>query len=139
MNEKYRFTIPGKPFGKREPLKVGRFLRPHPLYINYKERIISIFTTEYRRLCPTKGAVSINITAFFYIPASTSKKKREAMIRGEIRPTTKPDLDNIMKAIGDSLSKIAWIDDSQIVVASLSKYYSDRPRVEVEIEFLSKE
>lgn len=52
---------------------------------------------------------------------------------GLIRPTKKPDIDNITKAILDALNKVAYKDDSAIVRFSIEKYYSDSPRVEVTI------
>ena len=53
---------------------------------------------------------------------------------GLINPTKKPDLDNIAKAILDSLNGIAYKDDSQIVSLLISKKYSDRPRVEITLK-----
>lgn len=55
------------------------------------------------------------------------------MIDKHIRPTKKPDLDNIMKCVTDALNEIAYQDDKQIVSASIEKYYSEEPRVEVAI------
>ncbi|MFL8231041.1 RusA family crossover junction endodeoxyribonuclease, partial [Clostridioides difficile] len=55
-------------------------------------------------------------------------------VEGLIRPNKKPDLDNIIKSVADSLNGIAYKDDSQIVEVVSKKYYSDRPRVEVELE-----
>lgn len=52
------------------------------------------------------GAIHAKIKAFFPIPQSTSKKKRQQMLDGEIRYTKKPDNDNIAKIILDSLNQI---------------------------------
>ena len=53
--------------------------------------------------------------------------------RGKERPTRKPDFDNIGKIICDALNGIAYRDDAQIVDALVRKFYSDTPRVIVEI------
>ena len=37
------------------------------------------------------------------------------MLEWEIRPTKRPDLDNIAKAVLDALNGLAYQDDSQIV------------------------
>ena len=74
-----------------------------------------------------------NITAYYPIAKSTSKKKRQQMFAGLIRPTKKPDLDNVIKSILDALNKVAYHDDTQIVSLSMEKFYSDSPRVEVTI------
>ena len=43
-------------------------------------------------------------------------------------------MDNIGKLINDSLNGLAYTDDRQIVEEKIEKFYSDRPRVEVQIE-----
>lgn len=66
-------------------------------------------------------------------PKSFSKKKTEMAERGEIVPVTKPDADNYLKAIKDALNGVIWRDDSQIVDVQVSKRYSVRPRIEIEV------
>ena len=57
------------------------------------------------------------------------------MLKGKIRPTKKPDLDNISKVICDGISHQGriWYDDSQVVSECIVKHYSRQPRVEVVI------
>lgn len=74
------------------------------------------------------------IRAFFPIPKSTSKKKREQMEAGKIRHTKKCDADNIAKACLDALNGIAFYDDSQVCELSISKFYGDTPKVEIIID-----
>lgn len=61
--------------------------------------------------------------------------KRKLIASGELRPTTKPDLDNLIKGIKDGCNKIIWHDDSQIVDMTVRKFYSEKPRAEVTIEW----
>lgn len=75
----------------------------------------------------------MRILAFYSIPKSASKKKRTLMVEGKIRPTKKPDMDNVMKMIADSLNQVAYRDDTQIVDAQVRKFYSEQPRIEVSI------
>ena len=56
------------------------------------------------------------------------------MLDCEIFPTVKPDTDNIAKSILDSLNKIAYLDDKQVVKLEVEKYYSQMPSVAVMIE-----
>lgn len=77
--------------------------------------------------------LDVRIFAFYGIPKSVSKKKRQEMIEGKIRPVKKPDFDNIAKVICDSLNGIAYRDDAMIVDGMFRKYYSEQPRVEVKI------
>lgn len=41
----------------------------------------------------------------------------------------KPDLDNLIKAIFDSLNKVVWNDDAQIISLSCKKEYSDSGKI----------
>src|SRR5271165_799661 len=59
--------------------------------------------------------VSIDILAEFSIPASWSKRKRNDAMVGGLRPSGRPDLDNILKQIGDALNGIVFRDDALIV------------------------
>ena len=56
------------------------------------------------------------------------------MVAGDIRPTKKPDFDNVTKAVCDALNGVAYDDDSQIVDAMARKFYSEQPRIEVIIK-----
>ena len=56
---------------------------------------------------------------------------QQKMRSGEIRPTVKPDFDNIGKLIADALNGVAYDDDKCIVDAQVRKFYSDNPRTEV--------
>jgi Holliday junction resolvase RusA-like endonuclease len=76
----------------------------------------------------------MTIAAYYTIPKSASKKKRLLMEKGEIRPTKKPDIDNVVKVYADALNEIAYHDDTQIVSLVCEKYYSGEPRVEVRLE-----
>jgi Holliday junction resolvase RusA-like endonuclease len=55
------------------------------------------------------------------------------MLAWKMWPTKKPDADNILKLAADSLNGLAYVDDKQIVSAVIHKFYSDRPRLEINI------
>lgn len=65
------------------------------------------------------------------IPKKTSKDRRSKMLSGFIRPTVKPDWDNIGKLVADALNGIAYDDDKCIVDAQVRKFYSDQPRTDI--------
>lgn len=131
-------TIPGKPMGKQRPrvLKNGFKYTPEKT-VNYETLIKEIFATECRLEKPTDKPVRLTIRAYFQIPQSISKTKRELMQKGLIRPAKKPDVDNIVKIIADSLNGLAYLDDKQIVSCSIEKFYSSIPRLEIELEEVS--
>ncbi|WP_252227100.1 RusA family crossover junction endodeoxyribonuclease [Caldicoprobacter algeriensis] len=127
--------IPGKPLGKQRPrvLKNGITYTPAQT-VNYETYIKQLFATEYKRHEPFRGPVKMQITAYFPIPQSVSEAKKTLMARGNIRPTKKPDVDNIIKIICDALNGLAYQDDKQIVECTVEKYYSTTPQVQVTIE-----
>ena len=132
------FEIPGKPFGKQRPKfsRQGGFVRA----VTAKETVVyeNLVRLEYGYQVkdfkfPDGAQLDMRIQAFYGIPKSASKKKRGLMLEGMLRPTKKPDMDNVVKIIADSLNQIAYRDDTQIVDCQCRKFYSDDPRVEVRI------
>ena len=77
--------------------------------------------------------LDVRILAFYGIPKSASKKNKEKMKKGLLRPVKKPDMDNVVKIVADALNQVAYRDDTQIVDCQCRKFYSDNPRVEVTI------
>ena len=81
---------------------------------------------------PLAGPLVATFRAFFQIPQSASRKKQRAMLAGTIRPKKK-DWDNLGKSPSDALNGLAYVDDRQIADGRVVKFYSDRPRLEIEI------
>src|SRR5262245_3449767 len=84
---------------------------------------------------PLTGPLSLTVEAFLPVPRSWSKKKQRMAIAGLVRPTGRPDLDNIIKST-DALNAITWGDDTQVVDVRASKRYSDKPRLVLTITSL---
>lgn len=126
-----KLTIPGKPVAKGRPrvCKWGTYTPEKT--VNYETLVKELFIISKQK--KLEGALSLRVYAYFPITKSTSKKNRELMLRGKIRPTKKPDWDNLGKIVGDALNGLAYNDDSQIVDGSCIKRYSDNPRVEIEL------
>lgn len=82
------------------------------------------------KMFPEGAMLDVRIIAYYEIPKSTSKKKRREMLEHRIRPTKKPDWDNIGKIVCDSLNLVAYHDDSAVVDAQVRKFYSETPRVD---------
>jgi Holliday junction resolvase RusA-like endonuclease len=103
-------------------------------YAGWKDqaRYVAAKTMEGRP--PLECPLEFLLRVYFQIPASWSNKKRELCRRGLIRPTVTPDADNLCKAAADSLTGIVIRDDKYIVNAIIQKWYSERPRVEIEIK-----
>lgn len=134
-----QFTVYGTPVGKGRP-KFSTFNGRAAAYtpqktVNYENLVKLSVQQQQKGLKPFDKDVPLqaDIIAYFPIPKSTSKKKREAMLNGEMYHTKKPDADNITKCILDALNGIAYYDDSQIVYVRVKKNYSDEPRAEITI------
>lgn len=82
---------------------------------------------------PLDGMVRVRIVARLPIPTSFSKAKRGAAVSGDLRPTTRPDVDNYAKAVLDALNTIVWRDDSQVIDLYVSKFYDDKPCLAIEV------
>ncbi len=74
----------------------------------------------------------VSLTVNFYLPKGKTVKRD--------LPTTKPDIDKLLRCILDALTGIAYKDDAQVVEVQVSKRYgvgnSDfgRPRVEIWVQ-----
>lgn len=84
----------------------------------------------YQKDTPLRMTVRVGVA----IPKSYSKKKQALCRDGFIVPNKRPDLDNIFKAVADSLNGYAFADDSQIATMVAWKEYSEEPFVEVVID-----
>jgi len=137
MKQTLTISVPGEPVGKGRPQFVPATGRAHtPKKTAKYENLVAVtFQNKYPDWVESLDMVSVEISAYFSIPKSWSKKK-QAMARNElIRPTKAPDADNISKT-KDALNHIAWKDDAQVIEEHIYKYYSDRPRVEFTLTFL---
>ena len=132
------FTVPGVPVGKgraRVATIAGRARMYTPAKTVSYEAVIAqeakiAMLTDTLFLGPVDVTLEINVP----IPATWSQKKRRAALYGEIRPSGKPDADNVIKAIFDGMNKIVWKDDAQVVYVAASKRYSLLPRVVVVVK-----
>lgn len=126
------FVVPGEPKGKGRPrmTKSGHTYTPKDTEV-YENLVRHSFLGRYADFTPIEGSLTVYINAVYSIPKSVSKKKRQQMLNREIRPTKKPDVDNITKAILDSLNQITYRDDSQVTSLIVTKEYGDIPMVRV--------
>lgn len=128
------FFIPGKPRGKGRP----RFFKGHA--------VTDSKTREYESLVGDRAQAAMNdlaraiglkkadaiidnpcdvdVIAFFAVPKSYSKVKRECALNQVLKPN-KPDADNIAKIVLDGMNGIAFSDDAHVWRVVCEKRYSD--------------
>lgn len=138
---KIEFFVPGTPVGKGRPRAARRGAG------------VVMFTPEktvgYEGLVAATAAAALAGNALahqlldgplnavlemrFPVPASWSKAKRARALAGAEWHTSKPDADNVAKAILDACNGVVFRDDSQIVMLTATKAFSDEPGVRVVI------
>lgn len=79
----------------------------------------------------------VHYKAYFPTPKSFNKVETFMAEMGLNRPLTKPDFDNIEKLYSDMYNSNVWIDDALTIDATIGKYYSILPRVEIELNYLN--
>ena len=133
----FKFTIPGRAVAKqsaRFSFAKG-FVRSYQKkeVVSYANFVKLCFLEKYPEFEPLTSAIGIEIKEYREVPKSKSNKFKEEALKGLIRPTVKPDTDNISKNIKDGLNKVAYIDDNRVVCDICNKFYDNTPRVEVTI------
>ena len=82
-----------------------------------------------------EGAIRARIEVYYKIPKSYTKKRVQAIRDGLEMPLKKPDADNVAKIVLDSLNKIAFDDDAQVVELTVIKRWTEETeRIEFKLE-----
>lgn len=130
------FEVPGEPRGKGRP----RFNRHTGITYtdsetrSYEKKIIAHYRQQLKDFrWPDEVFVSVSVTAIYPIPKSATKASVAAIQDGKILPKKKPDIDNVLKVVLDSLNGIAYKDDSQVVTVVGQKVYGQEPKLIIEM------
>lgn len=134
------FVVPGTPVGKGRP----KFRRMKNFVTTYTPEK----TASYENLVKVKaqeamsghaviaGPVEVSIRLIVTPPASWSQKKQREALEGRIFPTSKPDVDNVLKGIMDACNEIVFKDDKQAVDVLVAKRYGTQAMAMVEVKAL---
>jgi len=85
---------------------------------------------------PFEGPCRVELTAAFPIPVSWPKWRQQSAREGEEWATCKPDWENLAKCL-DAFNELVWRDDKQVVMGTIAKIYSEKPRLVVVVEPLA--
>ena len=128
-------VVEGTIRGKQRPrfnTKTGRAFTSNQT-INYENWIKQCYIEQSNKLL--QGPIRARIEIYYSVSKSYSKRKIEAIKDGIDYPMKKPDADNIAKIVLDSLNKIAYEDDKQVVELTVIKRWTfDNERIEFEVE-----
>src|SRR5690606_36989616 len=124
-----KLNIPVKAMGAVRMTGRGKFVNKSALrYLSYKQEFQWHVKNQYKKK-PLEGALWVEVIFHMQIPESWSNKRRNESV-GEYH-TKKPDADNLVKGVFDSLNKLVWQDDNQVAEMVVRKVYSENPRVEI--------
>ena len=127
------FEVPGEPRGKGRP----RFTKDGHAYTDsetraYEKKIIAYYRQAQGGFrWPDNAYVAVEV---YPIPKSATKASRAAIQEGKILPRRKPDIDNVLKVVLDSLNGIAYKDDAQVVMVAGRKIYGNEPKLIIEMK-----
>lgn len=121
------FTLPIPPVAK-ERARVTRFGSYTPARTKEFQNQVRMHAKKHAPKVLFKTPLSLQCD--FYI----AKPNRPKFIHAAVRP----DIDNYLKAIMDSLNGIIWVDDSLIVMVTTAKYYTtDKPEIFISVKELT--
>lgn len=133
-------VVEGKIKGKARPrfnTKTGRAFTPGDT-ITYENWIKCCYKEQCGKFID--GPVKAKIYVYYKIPKSYTKKRVQVIRDGLKMPLKKPDADNVAKIVLDSLNKIAFDDDAQVVeLTVIKKWTEEQERIEFELEEVRRE
>lgn len=122
------FYVEANPFGKQRPRYPRRGGRPYTPKetVEYEKLVMAAYLSKFAETEPygRDTSICLDVIAYYPIPKSYSKKKRQDCLYGHVGVNKKPDGDNILKVIADGLNGIAFEDDKQIDLFSIRKEWT---------------
>lgn len=130
------FTVYGEPVAQGRPRAStvnGQVRMYDPAKSKDFKKYVKLVASQHRPESLITGPVAMKVKIYKPSLKNFSKKKVLAAEKGDLRPLTKPDVDNYVKGVKDALKSVIWKDDSQVVDLHISKWYSETPRIEITI------
>jgi len=132
------FMVEGTPVPKGRPrfARRGKFVSTYSpkTTVDYESKVSESAKLAMGASEPLETPLAAYIYITLPVPASYSKKRTQACLSGQERPTKKSDIDNYCKAIFDGMNGIVFVDDSLIVSLHATKVYGTIGMVEVMIK-----
>ena len=134
MTDAVTITIGGEPVAKGRPRVTRRGFVYTPSKTRKYEshgRLAAQLAMDGRPpiTVPVRAEIIINLP----VPQSWSAKRRDAALRGDVHPTSRPDTDNYIKAALDAINEIVVADDSLVVELAAAKQYARVPQITITV------
>lgn len=131
------FSAALKPVGKARP----RFDSRHGVTYtptatrNYEGQLALMARKALGKRPKLKGELTVTMGFNYAAPKSWTKKQMaELAAAGALPKTTKPDVDNLVKAVLDALNGVVYEDDAAVVRVYATKWWSVVDSVEISVE-----
>jgi Holliday junction resolvase RusA-like endonuclease len=128
--------LPGVPHGKGRPrfARRGNFVMAYtPAKTRTYESMLQGAAIEAMNgRPPLEGPLRVEVEAVFPVPQSWPQKRKAAALIGLVRPTSRPDWENLAKTL-DAFNAVVWRDDAQVVRGTIEKRYGEVPHLRVEV------
>lgn len=137
MTFEMNYVVEGTPVGKGRPkfARRGKFVSTYtPTKTRTYEDTIKVAARQAMTIEPLQTPVTVFVYISVPIPASYSKKRKEACLSGFEKPMKKPDIDNVSKCFLDAMNGIVYVDDVQVISLHMTKVYSTVGMVEVMVK-----
>jgi Holliday junction resolvase RusA-like endonuclease len=127
------------PQGRPKFVRIGNHVHTYdPEKSRSYKQLVRFWVTQHLKKIdgfkPYENALCVDLTFFLGIPSSWTKKRKLEASQGQIRPTKKPDTDNLVKCVTDSCNGLLWVDDSIITdLTARKRYTSELARVVIKI------
>lgn len=114
------FFVPGRPRPQPRPRVYAKHtVSDSPESLTWKNAVAWAFS-ETGAACIAEGPVGLAVGLVLPRPKRLMRKKDPA---GVVPCDRRPDLDNYAKAVMDALSGLAFTDDGQVAILTMSKRY----------------
>ncbi len=128
-----RFSVPGEAVQKDRPRFFKRQIYT-PLKTKAFQFQVGLYAAQAMQgrqpwQCPMELCVK-----FYRSPAdSWSRRRRQAAIEQAVVPVSKPDIDNLAKAVMDALNGIVYLDDAQVYRLDALQLYGHESKTVVQV------
>lgn len=131
------FTVPGNPVAlkRHRSFQKGEFRGTYDPSKNDKADFLSL-AMQHKPDVPFDEPLKVCMYFFFKRPKAHFRSGKNSMFLKDSAPlwhTGTPDIDNLIKFIGDSLNGVFWMDDKYVCEISAFKLYAANPRILIQI------